>query len=134
MIRYVKNQGGMQSPTLNDMAMRILDWCLEHRIQLQARHIPGRLNARADLLSLQGPVQTEWMLNPSVFRGINAIWGTPELDLMATMDNSQLRLFSPQPIWLKAIVLNDSSDEFENGADQIENGPRSAIFVFFSRL
>ena len=29
------------------------------------------------------------------------------------------------------VYLNDSSDEFENGADQIQNGHRSAIFVVY---
>jgi len=29
------------------------------------------------------------------------------------------------------VYLNDSSDEFENGADQIQNGRRSAIFTVF---
>ena len=28
------------------------------------------------------------------------------------------------------VYLNDSSDEFENGADQIQNGHRLAIFGF----
>ena len=29
------------------------------------------------------------------------------------------------------VYLNDSSDEFENGTDQIQNGHRSAIFRGF---
>ena len=97
-IAYVKNQGGTHSSTLNTMAMQILDWSIEQGIQVSARHIPGRLNCRADLLSRRETVQTEWMLNPSIFRRINRIWGIPALDLMATRENTQLRLFvSPVP-------------------------------------
>ena len=92
----VLNQGYRRNSTshithlsLDDMAMRILDWCLEHQSQLQARHIPGSLRARAEFISHQGPLQTEWMLNPSIFWRINAFWRTPEIDLMATRQCSK---------------------------------------------
>ena len=58
---------------------------------IRARHIPGRLNRLADLLSSKGEVvNTEWTLCSQVASQIWPLWGKPHLDLMATRLNNRL--------------------------------------------
>ena len=66
---------------------------------LRARHIPGRLNVWADMLSQRGQVQpTEWTLSPAVFRQLCTLWDRPHVDLFATRWNNRLPTFvSPIP-------------------------------------
>ena len=64
-----------------------------------ARHIPGCLNVIADHLSRPNqPIPTEWSLHPVIVKRIFRFWGTPEVDMFATLSNSHLpRFMSPVP-------------------------------------
>ena len=63
------------------------------------RHIPGCLNVIADHLScLNQPIPTEWSLHPEIVKCIFGLWGTPEVDMFATVSNSHFPWFmSPIP-------------------------------------
>lgn len=50
-VGQVTNQGGTLSRELYQLTRKLPLWCDSHRITLSARHIPGRLNVRANLLS-----------------------------------------------------------------------------------
>ena len=66
-------------------------------IVVRARHIPGCLNVIADHLSRQ-PISTEWSLHPEIMSWIFGFWGTPVVDMFATLSNSRLPQFmSPIP-------------------------------------
>ena len=74
-------------------------WCQERHVTLRARHIPGKLNVRADLLSREHKIihYREWMLNRDVFQGISWLWGNPKYTF-ATMLNKQVQIYiSPIP-------------------------------------
>mgnify|MGYP001412616885 CR=1 FL=1 len=98
-VGQVTNQGGTLSKELFKLTHDLLTWCDLHQIQLSARHIPGRLNVTADLLSRRHQkIQTEWSLSPQVARRIWKIWGQPHVDLFATAANAKLPVFvSPLP-------------------------------------
>ena len=98
-VAYINKEGGMKSGPLCALLWRILTLCTRNQVTLKARHIPGRLNVIADKLSRLGQtIQTEWSLNPGIFRAICNRWHTPQVDLFATRFNNKLPQFvSPVP-------------------------------------
>jgi hypothetical protein len=98
-VSYITRQGGMKSFFLYKEVQRLLLWCKNQEITLEARHIPGKLNVLADKLSRPGKaVSTEWHLDPHVFKQITRQTWLPMVDLFATRWNTQLPQFiSPFP-------------------------------------
>ena len=96
-VSYINKQGGTRSPTLLRLTVDLFLW-LENII-VRARHIPGCLNMIADHLSRPNqPISTEWSLHPEIVKRIFRLWGTPEVDMFATVSNSHLpRFMSPIP-------------------------------------
>ena len=58
-VAYLSKQGGTKSQSLCRLATDIWQFAQLHAIDLQARHIPGRLNVLADVLSRQRVFATE---------------------------------------------------------------------------
>ena len=50
-VAYIRRQGGTRSKTLLNLTQQIFKWAVAHKIDLQCRHIPGKLNVFADSLS-----------------------------------------------------------------------------------
>ena len=98
-VAYLRNQGGTRSNTLLSLTRQIYARTLELNLQLTVRHVPGKLNVLADTLSrAKKPLETEWTLDPQVFRAVANVWGRPHVDLFATSLNAQLETFvSPVP-------------------------------------
>ena len=98
-VAYINHQGGTRSSTLLNITYGLFRLVMRYRMAVQARHIPGRLNRLADLLSRRDEVvNTEWTLCPRVAQMIWSVWGTPHLDLMATRLNNRLPVYvSPVP-------------------------------------
>ena len=96
----------MRSGPLCALLWRILTWCSQRQVTLQARHIPGHLNVIADKLSRLGQtIQTEWSLLPEIFQRICHTWHQPQIDLFATRFNHKLPQFvSPVPDSLAVAV------------------------------
>ena len=95
-VAYINKQGGTHSFPLWRQSWLLFQWAIREGVSLQATHLPGILNVRADILSRQGQVQTtfEWQLNPLVFQQIlTRCQVYPEVDLFASPTNSQLPLF-----------------------------------------
>ena len=98
-VSYINKQGGTPSPTLLRLTVDLFLWLESQSIIVRARHIPGCLNVIADHLSRPNqPIPTEWSLLPEIVSRIFRVWGTPEVDMFATLSNSHLPLFmSPVP-------------------------------------
>ena len=98
-VSYINKQGGTHSPTLLRLTVELLLWLEAQNIIVRARHIPGCLNVIADHLSRPNqPISTEWSLQPEIVKRIFRLWGTPEVDMFATVSNSHLpRFMSPIP-------------------------------------
>ena len=98
-VSFINKQGGTHSPTLLWLTVELLLWLEAQNIIVRARHIPGCLNVIADHLSRPNqPISTEWSLHPEIVERIFRVWGTPEVDMFATLSNSHLpRFMSPIP-------------------------------------
>ena len=90
-VSYINKQGGTRSPTLLRLTVDLFLWLESQSIIVRARHIPGCLNVIADHLSRPNqPIPTEWSLHPEITSRIFRVWGTPEVDMFATLSNSHL--------------------------------------------
>ena len=67
-VAYLSKQGGTKSEVLCQLATNICQFAQLHSIDLQARHIPGRLNVLADRLSWHRVFATEWTLASATFQ------------------------------------------------------------------
>ena len=94
-----QKQGGTRSTSLLRLTVELFLWLESQDIIVRARHIPGCLNVIADHLSRPNqPIPTEWSLHPEIVKRIFRFWGTPEVDMFATLSNSHLpRFMSPVP-------------------------------------
>ena len=83
-----------EEPTLAEMCAflwKTHDLVPSYQITLRARHIPGCLNAMADIQSRSNQVQsTEWSLHPQVSKQICLKWFTTHVDLFATRLNHKV--------------------------------------------
>ena len=93
-VSHINRGSGCHSITQHLLIRDMLIWCHERDIQLTARHLPGKYNQLADLLSRGNQViPTEWTIHPSVMQSIIQIWEKPHVDLFATRLNTQLPMF-----------------------------------------
>ena len=88
-VSYVNKMGGKIS-TLNKLARSLWLWCLDRNIWITANHIAGVDNGEADFLSRDKHSDTEWMLNPNIFKKIMQIYEGCNIDLFASKFNKQL--------------------------------------------
>ena len=66
-------------------------------------HIPGTQNVEADHLSRNNSYETEWMLDPAIFKEISERFFQPEVDLMGSFLNIQGYQFVSWKVDLGAI-------------------------------
>ena len=67
-VSYINNMGGSHSLECNAKAHEIWLWCLSRHIWVSAVHLPGHMNTEADLASRVFHDQTEWQVNPDIFK------------------------------------------------------------------
>ena len=122
-VSYINKQGGTHSPTLLRLTVELL-LCLEAQNIIIARHIPGCLNVIADHLSRPNqPISTEWSLHPWIVKRIFRLWGTPEIDMFATVSNSHLpRFMSPIPEPL-ALAVDALSQDWQGRSVYVSSIP-----------
>ncbi len=98
-VAYLRNQGGTKSLPLLRLSQQVFQWLQEQNITLSVRHIPGRLNVWADLLSRPKQIiHTEWSLHPEVVSTLFRVLFRPMVDLFATKFNHKLPTYvSPIP-------------------------------------
>lgn len=98
-VACLRRFGSIRSAELNRLSWQVLDLASDMGCSLHPVFLPGSRNVTADGLSRRGQTRdTEWALDPRVFRQICARWGHPEVDLMATPANRRVpRFVSPFP-------------------------------------
>ena len=89
-----KQDGWHKIPGFDCSNKEIWTWCLERKLQLSARHIPGKLNLTADFLSRFLRDRTDWILNLDIFTALNKHWGPLQVDLFASRFQLSSRDFS----------------------------------------
>ena len=95
----LKRMGSIHSPELNSLIRRFLFFCQDYRISIVPVHIKGALNVLADAGSRDGPISTEWCLDPDSFAWIFQQYRlSPQVDLFATRENFRFENYvSPCP-------------------------------------
>ena len=74
-VPYINNMGGSHSPSCNDMARAVWEWCIGRDIWLTTSHIPGKLNVIADEASRAFDDSKEWKLDAAIYVQANVtIW------------------------------------------------------------
>ena len=88
------------------LVLGMWEWAEARNIHLSAVYFPGQLNLIADNLSCLIDLDSEWMLNPSIFQQVCSTYSIPKVDLFATRVNNQVPNFVswfPDP---EAMVTN----------------------------
>ena len=94
----IRRQGSLTSRALWNLSREILVLAWQSRIRLVPQHLKGALNVLADKASRGTPISTEWSLDETSFQILCEGLGTPQVDLMATLENAKLsRYVSPCP-------------------------------------
>lgn len=98
-IAAINKQGGTKSWSLTRMAWKMWNEIDSLNCSIRARHVPGKLNVRADAMSrLNQILPTEWSIKVEALIPIWALWGQPTVDLFATCHNYKLPTYvSPIP-------------------------------------
>ncbi|KAG8537840.1 hypothetical protein GDO81_023728 [Engystomops pustulosus] len=92
-VSYLRRQGGTRSVALSSLTRTIFFWAEENLLSLSATHLRGVLNTEADFLSRRVISPNEWCLNQEIFSQLTELWGTPQVDLFATRENSMCHLY-----------------------------------------
>ena len=96
-VAYINRQGGTHSFSLLGQAWDLFLWTSQQEITLQAIHLPGIYNTRADALSRQWQQAFEWNLNPAIFAQVATRCGIhPQVVLFASPTNNQTTMFCSQ--------------------------------------
>jgi hypothetical protein len=97
------------------MAEDLWDWCLQQGVLLEAVHIPGKQNVKADRLSRVHATAAECRISERQFDVINAAWGPHTVDLFASRVTARLpRYYARFPDHLAAAtdaLVQDWSSE-----------------------
>ena len=104
-------RGGSRSAPLNRIMFSIIEVVQAKNLFLSASHIQGCMNIVADQLSRQGPIPTEWSLDPAGRSLIQSLVPPPQVDLFATFDNRVLDCFvspvlHPQAAFVDAFTVD----------------------------
>ncbi len=92
-VSYINGHGGLSSKRLLILAERLLRWAQLNLRSLRAMHVPGKLNQGADILSRSNVPSDEWMLHPQTVQEIWGIFGSAEVDLFASEDNTHCQTY-----------------------------------------
>ncbi|MPD04798.1 hypothetical protein E2C01_100507 [Portunus trituberculatus] len=84
------NRCGSMRPTLQALTEQIFEWAVSRGISLSAAHVQGFSNVTANMESRVSKMDSEWMLQPCLFRKLCQRFYTPEIDLFATHIIAQL--------------------------------------------
>ena len=109
-VSYINKQGGTNSLTLLRLTVELLLWLEIQNIIVRARHIPGCLNVIADHLSRPNQPMS---LRPEIVKRIFRVWGTPEVDMFATVSNSQLPWFMSPILEPRALAVDALSQDWQ---------------------
>ena len=86
-VSYIINGGRTVSLSLNDLAVALLSWCEERRIDMVAIFLPWAQNSSADREPRAPPAAGDWQLCKAVFDQLASMWEL-NLNLFATRWNA----------------------------------------------
>ena len=89
-VHQVNKIRGTISFNLCMLALAMWEWAESRNIHLSAVYLPDQLNFIADTLSHLINLDSEWMLNPSIFRQVCSTYSISKEDLFVTRVNNQV--------------------------------------------
>ena len=93
-VACINNLGG-NVPELTALTKSIYSVVYQNNIQIQAKHLAGRINCHADRLSRLSPTSTySWKLHPAVFKLLDRQFGGHTIDRFADITNYQLPVYN----------------------------------------
>ena len=116
-VAVVNKMGSSKSLQCNNVAHKIWQFCEKNNIWLTCAHIPGSKNTDADCESRKSYKDSEWMLNPKIFKyAVAKLNFSPDIDCFATRTNSQLDnyiSYKPDPFALYIDAFRLSWNNFK---------------------
>jgi hypothetical protein len=91
-LAHVRKEGGLRGRRLLWESERILLLLHARQLRVLPAFIPSEENLQADAAS-RFQLVPDWHLDPSIFRLIVSLWGTPQIDLFASRQSAQLARF-----------------------------------------
>ena len=91
-VAYINHMGGPVQE-LTNIAKAIWKEVVSNNTTIVARHLSGRLNTQADLLSRMRD-KHEWMISRPLFTLLDSVWGPHTIDRFASMTSAQLPLYN----------------------------------------
>ena len=91
-IAFLNKMIGNHSHSLSDLAKEVWIWCIK-KITINAEHLPGSENIRADWESRHLTDSSDWKLHREVFLSLDKRLGPFSIDLFASRTNTQLPLY-----------------------------------------
>ena len=114
-VSYINKQGGTHSRAICDLASDLWFWASARDITLKARHIPGKYNVLADVLSRsKEALPLEWELHPSVLKAVFRHFGIPTVDLFATKFNHKLPEYVSPVLDPNAVAVDAFSQSWDD--------------------
>lgn len=93
-ISYINRMGGVRHPRYIALARKFWDFCESKRIIVFASYIKSKDNTIADTESRATDSESEWELHQRYFNRLSEIFGTPEMDLFASVDNKKCEIYA----------------------------------------
>ena len=133
-LAYINKQGGTKSRSMMKVTKAFFQWLSTTELTLKCRHIPGKLNIRADNLSRgRSPQATEWSLHPEILKTLWEQWGTPMIDMFATADNKKLPLYVSPILDPQALAVDSLSMDW-TGLDMYLFPPTAVLGKVVNKL
>ena len=88
---YKNKQGGIKPFSSNETDKLIWEFCIDNT-HISAAHIPGNHNILTDLDSSNIQNSAELMIEPRIFHYLIEQFGRPEIDILASRLNKQIRI------------------------------------------
>ncbi|KAJ8937225.1 hypothetical protein NQ314_011980 [Rhamnusium bicolor] len=106
----IYRMGSVRFKSLNDITRQIWLWCESKNIFVVASYINTKQNIQADRESRNLSIETEYELSDSAFHEICYRFGTPSIDLFATLLNAKYRRYiswkpDPSALTIDAFTL-----------------------------
>jgi len=92
-ISYINRMGGIKFPHLYEITRKIWKYCQKKSLWIFASYIASKDNCVADAESRILVRETEWSLNECAFKEIVKRFGSPIVDLFASMQNSKCKKY-----------------------------------------
>lgn len=92
-VQFINKQGGTRSASLCYLTWELWNLAIKHNFMIKAAYVAGKMNLLADHLSRVKIRPSEWTLNNQIVQMLFRRWGTPMIDLFASVHNHKVPIF-----------------------------------------